>query len=124
MRRDKDLQWADRGKESHLVDVANETVNDLTLEGLHDNGRVDALEASLASAGHNLALADVVDHDDRDDVAGVVSYKVDQDQDSPIFAGTCPLDILVQFLFQVVLELGAKVGRVKEDGVCELSLLT
>ncbi len=39
-----------------------------------------------------------------------------------MFAGTCPLDILVKLLLEVVLELGTEVGGVEEDGVGELAL--
>lgn len=39
-----------------------------------------------------------------------------------MFTATCPLDILVQLLPEIVFQLGAKVRRVEEDGVRELEL--
>ena len=43
-------------------------------------------------------------------------------QDVPMFTATCPLDILVQLLPEILFELSAKVGRVEQDGVRELAL--
>lgn len=48
---------------------------------------------------------------------------ISNSSDSPILAATRALDILVQLLPEILLELGAKVGRVEEDGVRELALL-
>ena len=39
-----------------------------------------------------------------------------------MFTAARPLDILVQLLLQVILQLGAKIRRVKEDGVRQLEL--
>jgi hypothetical protein len=57
---------------AYLVHIDNLAVDDLALERLHNNRRVRTLEAGLASAGHDLALANVVDRYNRDNVAGIV----------------------------------------------------
>lgn len=98
-------------EETHLVDVADLAVHDLTLERLHDDRGVAALEARLSRRRHDLAFADVRDIDDRDDVT--VKSQIRRSRDgssySPMFTAACSFDVLVKLLLQVVLELSSKV---------------
>lgn len=45
-------------------------------------------------------------------------------KNAPVFSRTRPLDILVQLLPEVILELRAKVGRMKKDGMRQFTLLS
>lgn len=103
---DKDLERADHGKEAHLVDIHHFGIHHLTLEGLHDHGCVSAFEPSLTSRREDFALSNL--------------FGVDYGNDVAVFTAARPLDILVQLLLQVILQLGAKIRRVKEDGVRQL----
>ena len=39
-----------------------------------------------------------------------------------MFPITSPFDVLVEFLLEILLELGTKVGWMKEDCMCEFAL--
>jgi hypothetical protein len=54
---------------THLVHVDHLTVDDLTLEGLHDDGSVPTSESRLTRGWQDFALAYRVDLDYRDDVS-------------------------------------------------------
>jgi hypothetical protein len=69
VRRDKDRQRTDVEEDAHLGDVVDDAIDDFTLEGLHHDRRVLALELGLAGPRKDLACTDVDDGKDGDDVA-------------------------------------------------------
>ena len=89
-------------------DIVDDSIYDLALEGLEDNGAIARDELGLAVARDDHALADVRDGHDGDDEAKL--------------AGAGPLDVGIELRLEVLLHARSKVGRVEHDRVRELFL--
>ena len=89
-------------------DIVNDSIDDLALERLKDDGTITRDELGLAVARDDHALANVRDGHDGDNEAKL--------------AGAGPLDVGIELRLEVLLHARSKVGRVEHDRVRELFL--
>ena len=93
---------------AHLVDIIYDSVHDLSLERLEDNGAIPCNELCLPTSWKDHPLADIENRNNRNDVAELNR--------------ACTLYICVQLAFKILQHPRAEIRRMQEDRVRELFL--
>lgn len=88
---------------THFIDIINDAVNNLSLERLEYNRSISHDELCLAASTQYHSFSNVQNGDNSDDVSKC--------------AGTCSLNIRVEFRFKELKHPRSEVGRMQQDCV-------